>query len=79
MHHWRKAMKKRETQHAHEAKLRLDPHSNARYNKNVATRSEKSANFHIAACQALNDVLPGTAEQDCDKEDQLNLLLKGSK
>lgn len=37
--------------------------------------NNQEANFHIGAVQALNDVLPGTAEQDCAAADKLPEVL----
>lgn len=68
--HWKQAMEQRKEELKCKERLDNEPtmYIGARTTLlNTARDWYVGANFHIAACQALNDVLPGTGEQDCAK------------
>jgi hypothetical protein len=59
MWHWR--------QYKHYGKLR--DLAEARHGVATPNQARDMANVHLGAVQLLNDLLPGTAEQDCSRED----------
>ncbi len=49
--------------------------NNAKHYDNQARSHQKKADFHLGAVQALNDVVPGSAEDDCAEVDKIELGL----
>lgn len=68
--HWRKVLAHRDLARAHEQHAVLweeqNPGKKNRYARGRARHYDKTANFHLGAVQALNDVVDGTAEQDAN-------------
>lgn len=71
--HWRKVLSFRAIALRHEAYAddweRRNPGKACRYSRTKARNAHKTANRHLGAVQALNDVVSGTAEQDAARED----------
>lgn len=80
MWHWKTLVRLRAQQNKHEqiaanwlvADKKLGYNNKAISARSLKTASnyQKQANFHMKAVQALNDVVPGTAEEDCANEAQ---------
>jgi hypothetical protein len=70
MYHWRQAMSLRTA--AKNISHTLDEHGvNKRLHRlEVSQNMHKQADFHITACQALNNILPGSGEYDCAEADK---------
>lgn len=71
MWHWRQVLTNRAEQDKFEMlaeKLKHHPVKSRTFTE-IATNTRMQANLHLSAVQVLNDVLPGTAEQDCAAED----------
>lgn len=84
MWHWYKVTSNRAQERNHEARATAYRASNgdpnianalAKREDRKAAFYKKTADFHIKAVQALNDVVPGTAEGDCIADDAQRYLL----
>jgi hypothetical protein len=64
--HWRKAMSARRSENKHVAEAeRYEAMGRvANFDRHRAGNDGRRADFHIKAVQLLNDVVPGTAEED---------------
>lgn len=69
MWHWRELLNERRLQNKFEERARsANPGYYFNTNNGHAKRHKQQASLHLGAVQALNDVLTGTAEQDCMEE-----------
>lgn len=68
LHHWRKVLSNRKTQMDLELSIRYcTDEEKLRQLRMRAGRSKNKADFHLSCVQALNNVVPGTAERDLER------------
>jgi hypothetical protein len=65
MWHWRKVLSARAVADRHREKAAGWPRPECRWARHMMKQHDRNADFHLSCVVALNDVVSGTAEQDC--------------